>query len=192
MSRKSPEIDQLLMGVIPDLRAYAQSLCRNPSLADDIVQDALLSAWKHRESLREPGRIKPWLLSIVRNAFLAHLRKNKLEIEDVDGSYAATLVAKPHQPAAIELSDVKKALAKLPFEEREAVALICIDRLSYKEAAEICSCPPGTMKSRVNRARSKLLAMLEDDQEKDVERAMRRKSGTIAKSIEEELQAEPT
>lgn len=166
MSGLPRSFEQFLLQVIPDLRAYAQSLCRNPVLADDIVQEALLSAWDNRASLRDQARIKPWLLAIVRNTFLAHVRKNHQEVEDVDGSFAARLTTRPEQPAAAELSDVKRALAKLPLDEREAIALICIDRLSYKEAAKICNCPPGTMKSRVNRARSKLLGLLREEHER--------------------------
>ena len=171
MSNVTPGFDQRLMQVIPDLRAYAQSLCHNQALADDIVQDALLSAWSKRASLREIDRIKPWLLSIVRNTFLAHIRKNRSEVEDIDGSFAARLVAPPEQPAAAELSDVKRALAKLPLDEREAIALVCIDKLPYKEAAEVCGCPAGTMKSRVNRARSNLLAILKEEKEACLEQA---------------------
>lgn len=163
MSGIPPDFDRRMLQVIPDLRAYAQSLSRNPALADDIVQDALLSAWSNRHSLRELERIKPWLLSIVRNSFLAHLRKHRSEVEDIDGTFAANQVSAPAQPAVAELRDVRAALETLPLEEREAIALICVDRLSYKEAAEVCGCPVGTMKSRVNRARSNLLAILKEE-----------------------------
>ncbi|MBU2581087.1 MAG: sigma-70 family RNA polymerase sigma factor [Alphaproteobacteria bacterium] len=183
-----PGFDRQLLQAIPDLRAYAQSLCRDAALADDIVQDALLNAWRNRACLREPDRIKPWLLAILRNAFLVHIRRTKPEVEDVDGSFAASLVSQPEQPAAAELSDVRRALAKLPFREREAIALVCIDRLSYEEASEVCGCPAGTIKSRVNRARAHLLAILKEGTGASCDiqpaaNAKRRKSSNASRAV---------
>ncbi len=163
MTKHSIPFDQLLLSKVPSLRAYARSLCRDPNLADDIVQDALLAAWTKRASLRDLDAIKPWLLTIVRNTYLAHVRRCRKEVEDVDGRLAARQSAPATQETSSELSDVKRAMNALSDEEREALVLVCIDQLTYQEAAQVCACPVGTIKSRVNRARSQLLAYLKDD-----------------------------
>lgn len=162
MINHSIPFDQLLLSLVPSLRAYARSLCRDPNLADDIVQDALLVAWTKRNTLRDLGAIKPWLLTIVRNTYFAYVRRGKKEVEDVDGIHAGRQTVPAPQETASELSDVKQAINALSDEEREALVLVCIDNLTYQEAALICACPVGTIKSRLNRARLQVISHLTD------------------------------
>jgi RNA polymerase sigma-70 factor (ECF subfamily) len=89
-------------------------------------------------------------------------------VEDADGSYAATLSSQPNQIAAIELKDFRKALAQLPAEQREALILIGASGFSYEDAARICDCAIGTMKSRVNRGRNRLADLLQIDPSQDL------------------------
>ncbi len=161
MTSEKNGLDQLLLALVPELRAFARSLCKDPALADDLVQDTLVKAWEHREALRDRSRLKPWLLTILRNEFFAHLRQRRAEVEDIDGMHATQQIAFETQNHEVAISEVRRALERLPLEEREALVLVAVEQLSYQKAAEVCDCPVGTLKSRVNRARSRLKQLLE-------------------------------
>ena len=104
--------------------------------------------------------MRAWLFTIQRNAFYSHARKRKWEVEDVDGAHAARLPQKPQQDGALDLADFKAAFAELPEDQREALTLVGAAGFTYDEAAEICGCATGTVKSRVNRARTRLAELL--------------------------------
>ena len=149
-----------MLGAVPRLRAFAISLCGNVDKADDLVQETLLRALSHIDQF-EPGTNMPaWLFTILRNLFRSDYRKRRREVEDDDGSYAETLKSQPEQSGRLEFEELPGALAKLPPDQREALILVGASGLSYEEAAQICGCPIGTIKSRVNRARSRLAELL--------------------------------
>jgi RNA polymerase sigma-70 factor, ECF subfamily len=149
-----------MLGAVPRLRAFAISLCGNVDKADDLVQETLLRALSHIDQF-EPGTNMPaWLFAILRNLFRSDYRKRRREVEDDDGSYAETLKSQPEQPGRLEFEELPGALAKLPPDQREALILVGASGLSYEEAAQICGCPIGTIKSRVNRARGRLAELL--------------------------------
>jgi RNA polymerase sigma-70 factor, ECF subfamily len=151
-----------LVALIPYMRAFARSLCRNPTQADDLAQSALASAWGHRSDFEPGTNLKAWVFRIVRNQFYSDLRHSRLVCE-VDFDLAAeSLVAVSDPSAALELDDVRRAMQELPDEQREALTLIGVAGLAYEEVAEICGCAEGTVKSRVSRARQQLLAILTD------------------------------
>ena len=162
-----PRSDQLdetmrdaMLGAVPRLRAFAISLCGNVDKADDLVQETLLRALSHIDQF-EPGTNLPaWLFTILRNLFRSDYRKRRREVEDDDGSYAETLKSQPEQSGRLEFAELPGALAKLPADQREALILVGASGLSYEEAAQICGCPIGTIKSRVNRARGRLAELL--------------------------------
>ena len=156
----SPEVREAMLAALPSLRAFAMSLTHNVTSADDLVQDAILRAWKNLDRFEAGTNLQAWLFTILRNGFYSQLRKKRREVEDPDGSYAARLWAPPEQPARCDVQDMLTALAKLRVEHREALLLIVAEGLSYEEAAHICGLPVGTIKSRVNRARSKLSSLL--------------------------------
>jgi RNA polymerase sigma-70 factor, ECF subfamily len=106
------------------------------------------------------GPILPWLITILRNQFYTECRKRRREVEDVDGTYTETLVIEPSQIAHMEHEDLRAALLKLPDEMREALMAVGYSGLSYQEAAQVCDCPIGTIRSRVHRARECLAALL--------------------------------
>ena len=107
----------------------------------------------------QPGSNLPaWLFTILRNLFRSDYRKRRREVEDADGSYAKTLKTQPAQNAHLEFEEFRAALEKLPQDQREALILVGASGFSYEDAAAICGCAVGTIKSRVNRARSKLSA----------------------------------
>ena len=151
---------QQLVASIPKLRAFALSLASHADYADDLVQETLMKAWHHQHSFREGTNIKAWLFTILRNEFFSQLRKRKREVEDADGDYAAGVMTPGEQEAQLEMADLRIALQQLPADQREAVVLVGASGFSYQEVAEICGVPVGTVKSRVNRARGKLAALL--------------------------------
>ncbi|HYA81200.1 MAG TPA: sigma-70 family RNA polymerase sigma factor, partial [Methylocystis sp.] len=145
-----------LVAAIPALRAFAVSLCGNPDRADDLVQETLVKAWTGLDSFVEGTNLTAWLFTILRNIYYSDYRKRRRETADPDGTMAAKLVAPASQPGHMDLLDFREALQKLPADQREALILIGASGMSYDEAAAICNCAPGTMKSRVNRARTRI------------------------------------
>ncbi len=159
MSPHKP-VREAMLAAVPSLRAFAISLCGNVDRADDLVQETLLRAWTNLNSF-EPGTNMPaWLFTILRNLFRSEYRKRRREVEDGDGHYSESLMSLPEQNSHIELDEFRKALNLLPEDQRESLILVGASGFSYEEAANICGCAVGTIKSRVNRARSKLAEIL--------------------------------
>jgi RNA polymerase sigma-70 factor (ECF subfamily) len=146
---------------IGSLRAFAVSLCGDRDRADDLVQETLFKAWNHLDSFKEGTNLKAWLFTILRNTYFSERRKRKREVEDADGSYAARLASKPEQHGHMDMKDFQEALSHLPDDQREALVLVGAAGFSYEEAAEISGCAVGTIKSRVNRARGRLVDALQ-------------------------------
>lgn len=149
-----------LLAVIPNLRAFAVSLCGNLDRADDLVQETLVKAWSNIDSFVEGTNLRAWLFTILRNIYYSEYRKRRREVADPDGAFAAKLATAPAQSGHMDMLDFRTALQHLPSDQREALILIGASGLSYEEAAGVCGCAIGTMKSRVNRARSRLAEML--------------------------------
>ena len=151
-----------LIALIPHMRAFAQSLCHDRTQADDLAQDALTSAWRHRNDFTSGTNVKAWVFRILRNQLYTDKRRS-WRVSQLDPDTAAeTLVAVSNPSAGLELDDVRRAMRKLSDEQREALTLIGVAGLSYEEAAAICGCAQGTIKSRVSRARQRLLAILSE------------------------------
>lgn len=146
---------------LPALRAFALSLTRNRASADDLVQDAVVKAWQNMEKFEPGTNLRAWLFTILRNLFYSSRRKSKREVQDSDGAMVATLSEKPDHDGRLALADFEKAFAKLTDEQREALILVGASGFSYEEAAEMCDCAMGTIKSRVNRGRARLVEILE-------------------------------
>ena len=149
-----------LIGAIPNLRAFAVSLCGNPDRADDLVQETLVKAWSNLSSFAEGTNLAAWLFTILRNIYYSEYRKRRREVADSDGAIAARLATAPAQSGHMDFLDFRSALQKLPADQREALILIGASGLSYEEAAGVCNCAVGTMKSRVNRARNRIVELL--------------------------------
>lgn len=160
---RSPAIQQQLVGYLPNLRAFAVSLCRDSAQADDLVQDTILSAWQHWDRFQEGTNLRAWLFTILRNKFLTNVRKQREEVS-IDGEGTLpyySLTAQPAQTSWMDSRDFLKALKQVPTDQREALVLVGAEGFSYEEAAEICGCAIGTIKSRVHRARARLLELLD-------------------------------
>jgi RNA polymerase sigma-70 factor (ECF subfamily) len=145
-----------ILASVPNLRAFAISLSGNADRADDLVQETLLRAIANIDSFQPGSNLPAWLFTILRNLFRSDYRKRRREVEDSDGSYAKTLKTQPSQNVHIEFEEFRAALDKLPQDQREALILVGASGFSYEEAAKICECAVGTIKSRVNRARTRL------------------------------------
>lgn len=148
--------------VIPHLRAFARGLCGRPDMADDLVQEALMKAWAAQDRFEPGTSMRAWTFVILRNAYLTDMRRNRFRGEYDEGVAERILTAPASQEEPLHLSDMHRALLTLPAERREALLLVGAGGFSYEEAAEICGCAIGTIKSRVGRARSALAEMLED------------------------------
>jgi len=151
-----------LVALIPHLRAFARSLTGDATAADDLAQDAMIKAWDARDSFQMGTNMKAWTFMILRNQFYSERRRswrtNQLDQEAAE----RTLVAVDNPEALVALDELRQGLAMLPAEQREALILVGAGGFAYEEAAEICNCAVGTVKSRVSRARRALQAVLTD------------------------------
>jgi RNA polymerase sigma-70 factor, ECF subfamily len=154
------QIKKDMVAAIPRLRAFAVSLCGNPDRADDLVQETLAKALLNIQSFTAGTNLLAWLFTILRNAYYSEFRKRRREVADIDERLSGALVSKPDQDDHMDYLDFRRALQKIPPDQREALILIGASGLSYEEAAEVCKCAVGTMKSRVSRARSRLSELL--------------------------------
>lgn len=145
------------------MRAFALSLTRNGSDADDLVQDAIVKAWNNIESFTPGTNMQAWLFTILRNTFYSSRRKAKREVSDPDGIAAASLSEKPAHDGRLAMGEFMAAFSELPVEQREALSLVGASGFSYEEAAEMCGVATGTIKSRVNRGRARLTELLGAD-----------------------------
>ena len=164
----TPSARDTMLEAVPNLRAFAISLSRNVDRADDLVQETLLRAIDNIDSFQPGTNMSAWLFTILRNLFRSEYRKRRREVEDPDGNYADTLASVPEQQGPLEFEEFRVALAKLAPDQCEAIILIGASGFSYEEAAAICNCAVGTIKSRVNRARIRLAELLAIDNIDDV------------------------
>jgi RNA polymerase sigma-70 factor (ECF subfamily) len=153
-----------VVALVPALRAFAWSLSHNSADADDLVQETLIKAWSNRDKFEPGTNLRAWLFTILRNTYYTSLAKKRREVADEDGKHAATLSAAPTQDWSVAMRSLQAALQRLPHEHREALVLVGAAGLTYEEAAEICGCALGTIKSRVNRARAKLMKIMDSEE----------------------------
>ena len=149
-----------MLSAIPNLRAFAISLSGNVDRADDLVQETILRALANIDSFQPGTNMSAWLFTILRNLFRSEYRKRRREVEDATGMYAESMKSQPEQASRLEFEELRTALAQLPDDQREAVILVGASGFSYEEAAAICGCAVGTIKSRVNRARNRLAELM--------------------------------
>lgn len=153
-----------LATLLPHLRAFGRSLCGNPDLADDLVQETMLKAWKNRTSFVAGTAMKSWAFVILRNTYLSQLRRGKFTGDYDDAVAERLLIAREEQSGQLDLADLQRALLQLPLDQREALVLVGAGGMSYEDVAEICNCAVGTIKSRVSRGRVALAQILESGQ----------------------------
>lgn len=139
--------------LVPSLRAYARGLHRRSDEADDLVQETLLKAISNADRFQPGTNLRAWLFTIMRNTFLTNIRKRIRESPGESECASATLVTHPTHASYIEAQRVLAAIGRLPEHYREILVLVVVVGESYEDAAVICNCAVGTVKSRVNRAR---------------------------------------
>lgn len=142
--------------MLPALQAFARTFCRNRSEADDLVQETLLRALQSFDTFTPGTRLKSWLFTIMRNAFYTQVKKNSREPLGMRFCISDSRSEVASQEWAVHANEVERAIYRLPAHQREVLVMITIDGMSYEEAAVLCGCSIGTIKSRLNRARTRL------------------------------------
>jgi RNA polymerase sigma-70 factor (ECF subfamily) len=145
-----------LTALIPRMRAFARSMCGDATAGDDLSQQTLLKAWQAQASYQPGTNLKAWVFMIMRNQFYSEKRRSWRDVALDPEVAERTLIATSDPHAMVELDELRRALLRLPEDQREALILIGAGGWSYEEAAELCRCAVGTIKSRVSRARDRL------------------------------------
>lgn len=153
-----------IVELLPRLRRLARVLARDHADADDLVQLAVERGLVNARQWRPGTRLDSWMFRIMKNAWIdesrARGRRGAVFAPEESGEHVGADGAAAMQ-ARLEAQEVERAMARLPEDQRLAVALVLVEGLSYKEAAEVLEVPQGTLTSRLVRGRQALLAELE-------------------------------
>ena len=159
-TRASPEFRMALVECIPHLRAFARSLTRNREQADDLVHDAAVRALTAESQFCPGTNFRAWIFTILRNLYYNRWREHRVRSALLEDPALASGRVGPPQEVVLKVRDFKRAFWQLGQDQREALILVGASGMSYEEAAAICRCPVGTVKSRVSRARQQLMQPL--------------------------------
>jgi RNA polymerase sigma-70 factor (ECF subfamily) len=149
-----------LVSHLPHLRAVARALPGHRDRADDLVNDTVLKALSAEGQFQPGTNLKAWLMTILRNHYINGLRRTRIEVETVGEIPESAFPTAPNQEHVVEMNEVAAALQLMSIEHREILVLVSAAGMSYEEAAGVCGCAVGTIKSRLNRARSELRRVL--------------------------------
>ena len=149
-----------IAALIPALRAFARTLVRNPFDADDLVQETLAKGIANAHRFQPGTSLKSWLFTILRNTFYTSVKITTREHPGAAGCVSEGCINMPGQEWSVRGLELREALDRLPSDQREVLVLIGVLGVSYEEAALICGCAVGTIKSRLNRARNRMLGYL--------------------------------
>jgi len=152
-----------LAGLLPRLRRFARSLTYDHADADDLVQLSLERALNARAQWQPGTRLDSWMYRIMKNAWIDETRarsRRRRTFATAEAGAHVGVDARPALEARIEVGHVERAMARLPDEQRLAVALVLVEELSYKEAAAVLDVPMGTLTSRLVRGRQALMVGL--------------------------------
>ncbi|MGO4909618.1 RNA polymerase sigma factor [Pseudorhodobacter sp. W20_MBD10_FR17] len=156
----TPDPRDELSSHLPALRAFAISLSRNPTAADDLVQDTIVKAWTRFDSFTVGTNMQAWLFTILRNTYFSSLRKYRREVADPEGIHAGGLFVKPDHDGKLAFAEFQVAFDQLSPEHREVLILVGASGYTCEEAAEMIGTAVGTVKSRTNRARKRLAELM--------------------------------
>jgi RNA polymerase sigma-70 factor, ECF subfamily len=159
-SETPQKIHEQIVALLPRLRRFARNLARNPHDADDVVQIAVERALTRLDQWRSDARLDSWMFKIVRNAWIDELRSRGRRDKVFLAAEAGENVGTDSMARETDLLAVQSAMARLPQEQREAVGLVLVEGLPYREAADVLDVPIGTLTSRLARGREALQAML--------------------------------
>ena len=152
-------VQDQLVAFLPNLRRFAISLCCSRETADDLVQMACERALANEHRFEEGTRFDAWMFGILRNLWIDEVRKKKTAglQEDIDAQDdLAGISGEREAEARLTLKTVAEAIDGLGQEQREVLLLVCVEELSYREAADVLGVPIGTVMSRLARARKNL------------------------------------
>jgi RNA polymerase sigma-70 factor (ECF subfamily) len=155
-----------LLALLPRLRRFARSLARDAADADDLMQGAIERALKARDRWQPGTRLDSWMMKIIRNCWIDEVRARTRRAQTFAPEEAGVGIASEaddHAARAADADSVDRAMNRLPAEQREAVALVLVEGLSYREAADILGVPVGTLTSRLTRARQALSRFLPEE-----------------------------
>ena len=156
--------EEEMLALLPRLRRFARSLTRDQADADDLSQLSVERALKARDQWQSGTRLDAWMYRIMRNIWIDEARARARRAQTFAPEEEGLSVGDDGHEAIernVEMNDVDRAMAKLPDEQREVIALVLVEGLAYKEAAEILEIPMGTLTSRLVRGRQALVQMLE-------------------------------
>ena len=156
--------EEEMLALLPRLRRFARSLTRDQADADDLSQLSVERALKARDQWQPGTRLDAWMYRIMRNIWIDEARARARRAQTFAPEEEGLSVGDDGHEAIernVEMNDVDRAMAKLPDEQREVIALVLVEGLAYKEAAEILEIPMGTLTSRLVRGRQALVQMLE-------------------------------
>ena len=151
----------LVVKEMPYLRALAIAMTGNRVLAEDLVQETLVKAWSHHNSFEEGTNLRGWLVTILRNTYFTEYRKHQREVQDSEGVFASRIGVDGGQQIKVEMNQVQAAIGRLPEDQREVLMMTAVQELTYEEASALLNLPMGTVKSRLNRARARLVELLD-------------------------------
>lgn len=163
-SVRRERFDRLVGALHRDVIRYATWLSRDPGIAEDVAQEALLRAWKSLDALREDGAAKHWLLTIVRRENARYFERKRLETVDIDNLTPAQS-AMLAEPEDTQLEELRNAIYRLEDDYREPLVLQVLMGHSTKEIAELMSIKPGAVLTRLHRARIKLKDIVDSEQD---------------------------
>lgn len=149
-----------VVALLPALRAFARTFCKNPNDADDLVQETMLKGIANLDKFKPGTRLKSWLFTIMRNTFYTQIRVRNRETPGEEDCVASTPQTDATQDWSVRGRELQDAISRLPQHYGEVLVLVLVLGESYEDTAEICGCATGTVKSRVNRARQLLLEEL--------------------------------
>ena len=155
------QIRDLIISLLPRLRRFARTITRNPHDADDLVQASIERALRHYEQWRPDSRFESWMFGIMRNAWIDEVRSRRRRDKVLAPEESGENVGDRSSEAHVQMLSVQAAMAELPEEQRMAVALVLVEGLSYKEAADVLDVPIGTLTSRLARGREALQRLLQ-------------------------------
>lgn len=151
-----------ILAYVPRLRAFAWALTGHRERAEDLVQDTIVRILTAAHQFHPGTNLQAWMFTIIRNLHCTDMRRMmRVRFQSLDVSEHEP-AALPNQEANLEFGDFQRAFEQLGDDHREAVILVGADGLSYEQAAKVCDCPRGTIKSRVSRARGELRRILQD------------------------------
>lgn len=159
--RALPGFSDEMTASLPALRNFARSLCRQSDMAEDLVQETMVRAWSSRHTFLPGSNFRPWLFTILRNQFYNAMRKRNRLVTWEPEAAERLLVQEPEQEARIHLEDIEGALSQLPRGQREMLLMIAGAGMTYEEAALAADCKLGTVKSRINRGRAAIRAIID-------------------------------